>query len=93
MALVRRDIRAHSRQWLNDPVHRPRTKRPVANEHRVERLSRQKAHEQAGRGAAVSAIERFKRRLETSWANSQNGQGILRLVDGYAKFPEAIKRR
>ncbi len=73
-ALARLEARAHARQRLDDPLHRPAAQRGVAGHEAGEAMAGQDAGEQARRGAGIAEVEHVgglaRRRRRRSRARS-----------------------
>ena len=106
-AVVRLDARAHLRQRLDDPTHRPRAKRLVAGQLEAAALAGEQAGEETEQRARVRAVDRLRRRLEAAEPDaadaervdvvlgdlgSERADGANRRL-GVPRAPEAAHRR
>src|SRR5690606_3125233 len=79
------EARAHAGERLGDAAHGAGAERVVAGEDGAERLTGQQAEQQAGRGAAVAAVQRAGELVERVQAVS--GDGDRRAVLRYVRQP------
>ena len=85
---------AHPRQRLGHPAHRAPAQAFVTDQHRLERLAGQQAHQQPHRGARIAAVELAARRAQSVPPDSVHDHPpVLRAFDPHAQRPEHVHRR
>ena len=83
------DQRAHRRQRLDHPPHRPLRQGRVADQHAVEALPGQQPGQQPHRGAGIAAVQRFGRWLQAVQAHAMHDAHAIGWgVDLYAEPAE-----
>jgi len=83
------DGRAHLRQRLSYPAHRPARQRGIAGQGRAERLGGEQAGEQAHRGARIAQIDGPVGRAQAADADAVDDHAAgIRSVDGHAQAVE-----
>ena len=65
-AISRRDFRAHGRERIENPAHRPAPQRTIARDHRREGLPCEDTGEKSHRGAGIAGVERPSRRFQAA---------------------------